>query len=81
MIAAHSYIIIALYTYIHTDIHVWHDMNVCWSVYGGGGREGRGAAEAYIVLRFQIGSFVNENLSHFGVTTPSGADKSGVPTL
>jgi hypothetical protein len=56
-------------------------MDVCWSVYGGVGREGRGAAEAYLVLRFQIGSFVNENLRHFGVTIDSGEVKSSVPRL
>ena len=54
---------------------------MCWSVYGGGGREGRGAAEAYIVLSLQIGSFVNENPNHFGVTIDSGVVQSGPPIL
>ena len=67
---------------IHTYIHdVWHYMNVCWSVYGGGGREGRGAAEAYLVRSLRIGSFVNENPSHFGVTHDSGEVQSGIPIL
>ncbi len=46
-------------------------------VYGGGGREGRGAAEDYIVLRLHVSSFINENLRHFGVTMPSGVEQSG----
>ena len=50
-------------------------------VYGGGGREGRGAAEDYIVLRLHVSSFINENLRHFGVTIDSGEVKSSVPRL
>ena len=52
-------------------------------VYGGGEREGTwaGTGEAYIVLSLQVGSFVQEHLRHFHMTTPSGADKSSLIIL
>ena len=50
----------------HTDIH--RD------------RKGR-AREAYIVLSFQVGSFVQEHLRHFPMTITSGPDESSTTTL
>ena len=51
-------------------------MNVWLSVYGGGGREGTGTGEAYLVLSLQVGSFVQEHLRHFHMTIKSGEVES-----
>ena len=56
-------------------------MNVWLSVYGGGGREGTGTGEAYLVLSLQVGSFVQEHLHHFQMTPSSGAVESSIITL
>ena len=56
-------------------------MNVWLSVYGGGGREGTGTGEAYIVLSFEVGSFVQEHLRHFRMTIHSGPEESSPPSL
>jgi hypothetical protein len=59
-------------------------MNVWLSVYGGGGGGGRertGTGEAYLVLSFEVGSFVQEHLRHFRMTIPSGEVESSLITL
>ncbi len=56
-------------------------MNVWLSVNGGGGREGTGTGEAYLVLSLQVGSFVQEHLHHFHITIISGEDESSITPL
>ena len=56
-------------------------MNMWLSVYGGGGREGTGTGEAYLVLSLQVGSFVQEHLHHFQMTITSGVVKSSLTPL
>jgi hypothetical protein len=56
-------------------------MNVWLSVCGVGGREGKGTGEAYLVLSFQVGPFVQEHLHHFQMTTISGEDESSIINL
>jgi hypothetical protein len=48
---------------------------------GGGGREGKETGEAYIVLSFQVGCFVQEHLHHFQMTITSGPDESSFTNL
>ena len=62
-------------------MNVCNYMNVWLSVYGGGGREGTGTGEAYIVLSLQVGSFVQEHLHHFHMTIISGEVESSPITL
>ena len=56
-------------------------MNVWLSVYGGGGREGTGTGEAYLVLSLDIGPFDQEHLRHFRMTITSGEEKSSLTIL
>ena len=39
---------------------------------------GKGKGEAYLVLSFQVGSFVQDHLRHFYMTIPSGPDESSI---
>jgi len=80
IIVADSYIIYSR-TPIHTCMYECNYMNVWLSVYGGGGREGTGTGEAYIVLSLEVGSFVQEHLRHFRMTIMSGPDESSIIPL
>jgi hypothetical protein len=42
---------------------------------------GKGKGEAYLVLSFQVGSFVQEHLRHFRMTLHSGEVKSSIIIL
>ena len=79
IIVADSYIIYSR-TPIHTCMYGCNYMNVWQAVYGGGGREGTGTGEAYLGLSLQVGSFVQEHLRHFHMTTQSGVEESS-PTI
>ena len=62
-------------------MYVCDYVNVWKSVYGGGGREGTGMGEAYLVCCVQVGPIVHEHLHHFQITPLSGADESSIIIL